>query len=785
MKKASEGPFSSKPRREAIHSLAFLLAACVSILALPAWSQSTGYAANSIVIPMDTTYQDSGMFQAYGLVYQLLKQGIPVDWAITSPKSYGEVDFTAGSMRVITPTGFGSNTFAASYRGGPFIIDASYYSQALPIIQAWIGAHTNVAAHRSDAAFTANLERRLFSAPNIAVFLDGNEVIAFNYMNAAAIPMSDGRTWPTANAPSSDRCPSPNCMSESQIAGTLTTHPDGVLLDASGRPTVCQIMSMHYAPSNTDLANEVAREIRDYLTGRPVHAFFECEAVNWFEDLSVAGPFITTNRLAKANQPSSVDYLNSERPFAQADGSFTTQGGSMPAFKFAAGSSYYSSIAVMVKKSGAAVGVADVWMTDNLDGNPANGKISYLGGHQYGTALPMSSNPKSQGTRYFLDALFEAPCASEAVSTLAVSLDGPARTSQTRLQYTLHYSVTNGYSYQTTLSLPLPTDVSFVAASGGGTFSGGTVTWSLGTLSPGSSGDLTVDVDITNDGSYVFTAQGSWTVGLTGFQTSSNTFETIRDTVPPAPGVSAPILGGATTVSGTSSSPEGSQITVTANGKTYNTTVQVGGTWSVPVQALPVGSTVSAIVTVNGHASPPSNTVTVVYTPPALEGQVVAGAYEVGGASSAEPGTAITVYVNGQPVGTTQVQSDGTWVATGLGVINPGDVVTATVGSGAVVSPQAAPSTASIGLLRYGQVTQLDPQEPSNASIFPRAYPQWPSLGVYRDVEKRVFASRDSFTHENSDLEDGSAPLIFYEVTGASGNTLRVTKDGGKIVITY
>ncbi|HEY5948006.1 MAG TPA: hypothetical protein VIV40_21065, partial [Kofleriaceae bacterium] len=38
------------------------------------------------------------------------------------------------------------------------------------------------------------------------------------------------------------------------------------------------------------------------------------------------------------------------------------------------------------------------------------GKISYLGGHQYSTQVPVTSGSESQGTRLFLNALFEAQC---------------------------------------------------------------------------------------------------------------------------------------------------------------------------------------------------------------------------------------------------------------------------------------------------------------------------------------------------------------------------------------
>jgi hypothetical protein len=44
------------------------------------------------------------------------------------------------------------------------------------------------------------------------------------------------------------------------------------------------------------------------------------------------------------------------------------------------------------------------------DPAPCQGKVSYLGGHQYQTSVPVTSGSQSQGTRLFLNALFEAQC---------------------------------------------------------------------------------------------------------------------------------------------------------------------------------------------------------------------------------------------------------------------------------------------------------------------------------------------------------------------------------------
>ena len=47
-----------------------------------------GFGPGSLIIPMDLSYQSTGMFQAYGLIYQLLRQGIHVYWIIDPGKTW-------------------------------------------------------------------------------------------------------------------------------------------------------------------------------------------------------------------------------------------------------------------------------------------------------------------------------------------------------------------------------------------------------------------------------------------------------------------------------------------------------------------------------------------------------------------------------------------------------------------------------------------------------------------------------------------------------------------------
>ena len=129
-------------------------------------------------------------------------------------------------------------------------------------------------------------------------------------------------------------------------------------------------------------------------------------------------------------------------PYNQLDGRFETVGGSEPAYNLSEylGTRYIGDADVTFITGPDGPGDQDVWMTGYLDGvcdirydefaRPgvcALGKVSYLGGHRYATAVPVSRNPTTQGTRLFLNALFEADCVTSAGQPrLTLALTGPA-----------------------------------------------------------------------------------------------------------------------------------------------------------------------------------------------------------------------------------------------------------------------------------------------------------------------------------------------------------------------
>ena len=478
-----------------------------------------GFAAGSLIIPMDTTYQDVGMLTAYGLVYQLTLKGIPVFWAIDPAKAAGGSDFTASATDVKT------NAVIAgyAYRGGPFLVDAADAAQALPVVTAWQAKHTTT-VHKASAGFSASIARKLIAAPKIGVFIDGNELIAFEYFNAAGIPDSLGQAWPKANA---NAYPGfPDILSDAAVAGpTTTNHGDGALVTAAGAPTYCHLTSMHYDVKGH--SPEVVAETRNWLAKGAVHLFAECQAVNAFENDAASGHMLATNGFVTAAGPKNVSILVPASPFAQLDGAFKTVGGSEPAYDINGGM-LRATDSLLVQATGAALGKSMVFLTGYLDGLSKNGKVSYLGGHSYTTATPISTNPTTQGTRLFLNGIVESPCASdEGQPTLTFSASAPASTSTSSLTFTLSYKNDGpGVALGAVVTDTLPPGTTFVSATGGGTLAGGTVTWTLGDLPSGASGNVTFTVTLASQGTYDNSGLLSYEVGNTPKTLTSNTTTT-------------------------------------------------------------------------------------------------------------------------------------------------------------------------------------------------------------------------------------------------------------------
>jgi|GEM_PF-6635677 len=487
---------------------------------------SQGFKAGSLVIPMDTDYQDRGTLTAFGLVDALLRAGVPVSLVVATGKALDGVDFTAAGVDVRTGVAIPSH----GYRGGPWVIDAVDRAAALPVIRGWqssvIGQNTEV--HDLSVGFTAEVRRRLTAAPHIGVFLDKYEFVAFSYLNAAGIPDSVGQAWPRVNATQASYPGYPDILTAEMVKA-------GALINADGTPGFCAVSAMHYA--NADDA--VVLAVRQYLTGAGTAAQFECEAAHSFEN-SLSGHYLTTagivdDRTAAFPLPNPNTVLLPDNPYAQLDGTFTAVGGMLQSIGLLPGSTFKGNGVTLVEATNAAPNTRISYLTGFLDGVPSNGKVSYLAGHQYPVALPISANPKTNGVRLYLDATYQSTCtAAEGQPDPTLVMTAPAFSSGSTLTFTITYTNPGPASASNAVLIDtLPAGLSFVSASALATVSGQAVRFDLGNLKAGATGTVTVTASVAADGTYINQAVLSFLVSLTPRQVTGSATSTVRETTLP------------------------------------------------------------------------------------------------------------------------------------------------------------------------------------------------------------------------------------------------------------
>jgi uncharacterized protein DUF11 len=221
----------------------------------------------ALIIPMDIltdqsrTNQNYGMWRAYGLVYELLKNGIPVHWAIKSYKIYEEDDFTCTSTKDIRTDDPYTNI---DYNGGPFVVSQANSTAAVAIITAWNLGQTNIVqVHQytdGTGPFNAPIFRKLRAAPKIALYDNSDSRNTWrgarNYLNAAGIRDSAGGTWPST---------SPDVLTEAELAGpTTSNHTDGDLFQADGLPAYAMLVNMHMQAYPIGRPNFASNSTRTY-----------------------------------------------------------------------------------------------------------------------------------------------------------------------------------------------------------------------------------------------------------------------------------------------------------------------------------------------------------------------------------------------------------------------------------------------------------------------------------------------------------------------------------------
>jgi hypothetical protein len=148
-----------------------------------------------------------------------------------------------------------------------------------------------------------------------------------------------------------------------------------------------------------------------------------------------------------------------------------------------------------------------------------------------------------------------------------------------------------------------------------------------------------------------------------------------------APTVTAPVVAGSTSVSGTTSEDDGTIILIRVNNvEQASSGISSGGAWTVnSLPAIQAGDSVKASATAPVKTTSAFSTPVVAVlrtTTPVISAPVIAGATSVSG-TSAEDGSSIQLFVDGLAAGTNPVVAGGTWSVTGLAPFTAGQVLKA------------------------------------------------------------------------------------------------------------
>ena len=411
--------------------------------------------------------------KAYGLVNTLLHSNIPVKWAIATGKAKDGTDFTASAVQIL-PSRVSTNTY--NFRGGPFIIDAAYTNQALPIITSW---SNNVAVYRLLTNTTIDIHYTLAHKPKVAVMADGAyHGIQTNVLAEAGFPTTDYQVLYATNLP----------MLTTTSCFTIVTAP-------------------HYDGGTN--ANAQTLAIRGFLASGG-NVLCQCAAVTTYEDNAFYGDFETTSGITVLNSVGTCAFVNADCAFGQFDGVLTNlvYTSAVASWGFRTGSLFTNHAYTVVYISGQTTNQPYAGVAKLRPGQPGT-CMFYLGGHDYGM---QSSLACYNGRRMMLNAIFvpsdrPGECGANFETDLAVTQDN-----------TIH-SYTNGQlvTYTITVTNRGPSRVTGAPFSDAFPTALDNVTWSANFLA-NSSGNTTngaaninTSLNLPVYASVVFTATGTLT----------------------------------------------------------------------------------------------------------------------------------------------------------------------------------------------------------------------------------------------------------------------------------
>ncbi|MCB1042421.1 MAG: hypothetical protein KDC35_05770 [Acidobacteria bacterium] len=178
-----------------------ILTICLALVGTIAIAEDRTFPTGSLIIPMDSQTQDTfndGIFEAYGLVYELLVQGVTVHVIIKEDKQSNEdpdlvttdVPITVVSGELFVPV----DPIPQQYLGGPWMIDAQDAATALRIISESSPLYDHVVVHRFDEPVTAPVGATYQNTPRQIALLNNSdnegETLLACYLELAGVPQN-------------------------------------------------------------------------------------------------------------------------------------------------------------------------------------------------------------------------------------------------------------------------------------------------------------------------------------------------------------------------------------------------------------------------------------------------------------------------------------------------------------------------------------------------------------------------------------------------------------------
>jgi len=461
-------------------------------------------------LPADEEWQGEANLEVYGLVHHLLRHGVPIHWAILPGKVHDEPDLLATT----TPLAGGTPELR-SYSAGPWVIAApDINDELIDLIWDWQALHRNVTVHRSAEAFLAPIERTLVAAPVVSVLADGNESIAFSYLNAAVIPTFEEGSWPPVQL--SDYSNYPDIFDPIAVAGSPQVSDDGALFAEDGYPFASSLITIHL--DEASLPDGFGHEIWSYLESGTPQVFATCESIR---SLEIAGDGILTTGgiVGGVNPGNNLAYFKSDHPLAQHSGDFRPSGGQMLSMLLSADSAYRGGTEVFLSKLGSGEGQRDVLVS----GRPGEaGRVTYLSGHRYETEQPEANNTGTNGVRFLLNSLLLDERLREGqLKDVVLTLDAPHWEFSPQVALKVDWSFAGTWVRDAEIILSLPENLILPEDLGAAVYDAEeqALIWSVGTIPDGAQGTRVLDVVLPAPGGWDFSIRARYRIGHTVFTT--------------------------------------------------------------------------------------------------------------------------------------------------------------------------------------------------------------------------------------------------------------------------